>query len=35
MILVHLVLLDFKKNNRFYGAIRVDGVPTFNVNELR
>lgn len=22
-------------NNRFYGAIRVDGVPTFNVNELR
>ena len=22
-------------NNRFYGAIRVDGVPTFNVAELR
>lgn len=22
-------------NNRFYGHIRVDGVPTFNVNELR
>jgi hypothetical protein len=22
-------------NNRFYGGIRVDGVPTFNVNELR
>jgi hypothetical protein len=22
-------------NNRFYGAIRVDGVPTFNINELR
>ena len=22
-------------NNRFYGSIRVDGVPTFNVNELR
>ncbi len=22
-------------NNRFYGAIRVDGVPTFNMNELR
>jgi hypothetical protein len=22
-------------NNRFYGHVRVDGVPTFNVNELR
>jgi hypothetical protein len=22
-------------NNRFYGHIRVDGVPTFNINELR
>jgi len=22
-------------NNRFYGAVRVDGVPTFNINELR
>jgi len=22
-------------NNRFYGQIRVDGVPTFNINELR
>jgi hypothetical protein len=22
-------------NNRFYAAIRVDGVPTFNINELR
>lgn len=22
-------------NNRFYGGIRVDGVPTFNINELR
>jgi len=22
-------------NNRFYGAIRTDGVPTFNINELR
>jgi len=22
-------------NNRFYGHVRVDGIPTFNVNELR
>jgi hypothetical protein len=22
-------------NNRFYGHVRVDGVPTFNINELR
>lgn len=22
-------------NNRFYGAIRVDGIPTFNISELR
>ena len=22
-------------NNRFYGGVRVDGVPTFNINELR
>jgi hypothetical protein len=22
-------------NNRFYGHIRVDGIPTFNINELR
>ena len=22
-------------NNRFYGAIRVDGIPTFNIAELR
>jgi hypothetical protein len=22
-------------NNRFYGHVRVDGVPTFNVAELR
>lgn len=22
-------------NNRFYGHVRVDGVPTFDINELR
>jgi hypothetical protein len=22
-------------NNRFYGNIVVDGIPTFNINELR
>lgn len=31
-----LKLLKFLKfNNRFYGHVRCDGVPHFNLNELR